>query len=211
MVPLGFNYTRSSRRTLRKKGEFTCCVSFQSSHLNVAGHYIALWIHATVLSNRLAEWRKSQSRAFGSGEGVAGGQIGNLVRPPRWRDWNLADPRRDTVIVDAISVVHSIALPYFGRFEDIPALCSVLQNEELPGMIMSRAIEFLLCFADRSAANDALKSFFRSRPDLLPEYHHHLQRFLQDGLPRFCPTSYAHELAFATVAFSLTAPNETQL
>jgi hypothetical protein len=207
LLPLGFKFARSGPHAQRKDAEFTYRVSFQSSHKNISGHYVALWIYANVLSNRLDKWRKSQTRALGSGDGVAGGQIGNLVRPHGWRDWNLAGSTRPAVIADATSTVHSIALPYFDRFVDIPSLCALLQREELPAMHITHAIEFLLCFADRSAADAALSSFFHSRPGLLADYQTHLQEFQLRGLPQVRRTGFAYELAFATVAYGLTSPN----
>jgi hypothetical protein len=207
LSPLGFKFARSGPHTQRKDGDFAYRVSFQSSHKNVPGHYVALWIHATVWSKRLAEWRASQAHALGAGDGVAGGQIGNLVRPHRWREWNLAVRARAAVIADAISTVHSIALPYFEWFADIPGLCGLLQREELPAMDAARAIEFLLCFADRSTADVALSAFFRVRPDLLADYHAHLQEFRSNSLPKVRRTGFAYELAFVTVAYGLTAPN----
>lgn len=207
LSPLGFKFAKSGPRAQRKAGEFTFRISFQSSHRNVAGHYVALWIHANVLSKRLAQWRDSQAHALGSGEFVAGGQIGNLVRPHRWRDWNLAAGNRSAVIAEATSSVHSIALPYFDRFADIPGLCGLLQREELPAMHIVHAVEFLLCYADCSAANTALSNFFCSRPDLLADYHRHLHEFRDQGLPVVRRTGFAFELAFATVAYGLTSPN----
>jgi hypothetical protein len=111
------------------------------------------------------------------------------------------------VIAAAVSTVHSIALPYFEGFTDIPGLCALLQREELPAMDTPRAIEFLLCFADRAAADAALSAFFQARPDLLTPYQTHLQEFRQSGLPKVRRTGFAYELAFATVAYGLTPPN----
>lgn len=207
LSPLGFKFARSGPHAQRKDRDFTYRVAFQSSQKNIPGHHVALWIHGTVSSKRLGEWRATQLHALGVGDGVAGGQIGNLVRPHGWRDWNLAVSTRADVIADATSAVHSIALPYFERFADVPSLCALLQREELPGMDTARAIEFLLCFADRSAADTALSTFFRARPDLLADYHTHLQEFRQSGLPKVCRTGFAYELAFVTVAHGLTPPN----
>ena len=207
LSPLGFRFAKSGPHTQRKDGNFTYRVSFQSSHRNVADHSVALWIHANVLSKRLAEWRAAQARTLGSGDYVAGGQIGNLVQPHGWRDWNLALATRSDVIADATSTVHSIALPYFERFADVPGLCGLLQCEELPAMHIAHAIEFLLCFADRSAADAALSSFFSSRPELLADYHAHLSEFQERGLPQVRRTGFAYELAFDTVAYGLTSPN----
>jgi len=207
LAPRGFKFAKSGPHAQCKDGDFTYRVSFQSSHKNVAGHFVALWIHANVQSKRLAEWRASQARTLGSGDYVAGGQIGNLVRPHGWRDWNLAGSGMRAVVADATSTVHSIALPFFERFADVPSLCTLLQREELPAMHIAHAIEFLLCFADRSAANAALTSFFRPRPDLLADYHAHLREFRERGLPSVRRTGFAYELAFATVAYGLTSPN----
>ena len=207
LVPLGFKFAKSGPHAQRKDGDFTYRVSFQSSHKNVADHSVALWIHSNVLSKRLAQWRTSQARTLGSGDYVAGGQIGNLVRPHRWRDWNLALEPRTDVIADATAAVRSIALPYFERFADVPSLCALLQREELPAMQVAHSIEFLLCFADRSAADATLSHFFRLRPELLADYHVYLREFQERGLPPVRRTGFAYELAFATVAYGLTPPN----
>ncbi len=205
LAPFAFKYTRSRQCARRSHGDFDYRVSFQSSHLNVGGHYVALWIHATVSSRRLESWRSAQSRCLILGGAVAGGQIGNLLRPHSWRDWNLA-LAPEVVIADAISAVHAIAVPFFERFSDVPTLCSLLQREELPGFHISRALEFLLCFDDREAAEQALHSFFRSRAELLPEYRHYLLEFTDRGLPAIPRTGFAYELAFSTVAFGLAPP-----
>lgn len=212
LSPLGFKFARSGPRAQRTDGEFTYRVSFQSSHKNISGHYVALWIHATVSSKRLGEWRASQAHTLGVSDGVAGGQIGNLLQAYGWRDWNLAVPTRPAVIADAISAVYSIALPYFAKFADLRSLCALLQREELPAMRSTEAIEFLLCFADRSAADAALRSFFHRRSDLLADYCTHLQQFREGGLPQrqMRRTGFAYELAFATVAYGLTPPDAAQ-
>lgn len=210
LSPLGFTFAKSGPHTQQKSRDFTYRVAFQSSHENVPGRYVALWIHAAVFSKRMAEWRASQPNAIGVGKRIAGGQIGNLVQPPGWREWNLASSTRAVVIADAISAVHSIALPYFRRFADIPGLCTLLQREELPAMGITSAIEFLLCFTNRSAAEAALSAFFQSRPDLLADYHTHLQAFRESGLPSARRTGFAYQVALATVAYGLTPPNAAQ-
>lgn len=205
LAPLGFKYAKSGPHTQRKHGEFSYRVSFQSSRYNTAGEYVALWIHANVFSKRLAAWRAAQAWTLHSGDYVAGGQIGNLVVPNRWRDWNLAEGIGTTT--EAISAVQEVALPYFKRFEDVPGLCGLLQREEIPGLYIGPAIEFLLCFADRDEAHAALSNFFKRRPELLPEYHIHLREFRENGMPMPRRTGFAYELAFATVAYDLEAPN----
>jgi hypothetical protein len=206
LQPLGYRFAKSGPHAQRQEGDFVYRISFQSSNKNVAGQYIALWIHTTVLSKRLEDWRKEQAHPLLTNDWVAGGQIGNLVVPPRWRDWNLADISRAGVIADAIFVIKSIALPYFARFEDIPGVCALLQREGLPAMDTARAIEFLLCYADCTAAEAALNRFFQSRPELLDDYHVHFNEFRRNGLPQVRRTGFAYELAFVTVGYGLRPP-----
>jgi hypothetical protein len=205
LKPLGFKFAKSGPHALRKDGGFTYRIWFQSSHMNVVGAYVALWIHVKVLSTRLQQWRKSQPYALRTDDYVAGGQIGNLVPQHGWRNWNLADSSsRRIVITDAIQAVHGIAVPYFRQFENIPALVALLQREDLPAMHIVHALEFLLCFADVAAAERAMHRFLRSRAALLPQYHDHLREFQKAGFPAVRRTGFAYELAVATFAYGLT-------
>ena len=61
-------------------------------------------------------------------------------------------------------------------------------------------------YGNQAAANVALARFFRSRPDLLDDYHKHLLEFQQKGLPQVRRTGFAYELAFATVSYGLIPP-----
>lgn len=199
----GFKYAKSGPHARRRSGEFTFQISFQSSHNNVSGEHVALWIHGNVWSPRIKKWRASQGLGD-SFDYVAGGQIGNLQTNHCWLDWDLADPiRRDEVIRDAIHVIEELAFPYFARFENLTSLFSFLVREDLPAMTIERAIEFLMCFADQSTARTAAANFLRRRPDLIRAYRRDFERYTERAISQFAPSGYAQQLAFASVAFGL--------
>jgi hypothetical protein len=140
----GFKYAKSGPRARRRSGDFTFEVSFQSSHNNVAGQHIVLWIHGNVWSARIQKWREQQRHLL-SFDYVAGGQLGNLKADNSWLEWELAKPRkRDETIRDSIKAIEELAIPYFAKFEDLPSLVKTLVKEELPSMSIDRAIEFLM-------------------------------------------------------------------
>jgi len=163
LEPEGYKWTKSRQSAVRKAGDFLYDVFFQTSSSNIAGQTVIVWIHASVLSPRLKRWRREQLGEEDPSDVVAGGQIGNLLPEHSWMEWDVADRRtRPAVIADAVAAIRSIALPYFGRFEDAGALGEFLRAAELPSMGIDNAMEFLLCFAQRDAAEAAGRLFLRS-------------------------------------------------
>ncbi len=207
LLPLGFKFTRSGPHVQRQEGEFAYRVSFHTSRYNTTDDYVALRIGAYVSSKRLKNWRAVQAHPLLVSDCFAGGLIENLFHPPRSRDWNVAGKSGAADLADAIATIQSVALPYFARFADPAKVCALLKDEELPEMGPSQVIEFLLCFADRAAADAALSRFFRARPELLADYHRHLAELRREALPKARKTGYAYELAFATIGYGLTPPS----
>jgi len=207
LTPCGYKYAKSGPHASRTNGEFTYRISFQSSRGNVAGAYVALWIHATVFSRRLQKWRASQPIALYTGNFVAGGQIGNLLKEHTWRNWNVSDPvARKVAIDDAAAALRDIALPYFSRFDDIPSFCDVIQREDVPSMEIGRAIDFLMCYADRDAATNAMRRFLTARPNLQPLYSETLSEIRHKGPTGANSGGFVHKLALATFAYGLAPP-----
>jgi hypothetical protein len=198
----GFRYAKSGPRARRRSGDFTFEVSFQSSHNNVAGQHIALWIHGTVRSERLRRWRERQRHLLPL-DAVAGGQLGNLQADTSWLEWELAKVRkRDETIRDAIHAIEVLALPYFARFEDLPSLVETLVKEELPSMSIDRAIEFLMCFAGQPQARLAAANFLAAHRDLVGAYEESYQRYAEDGAGSKRASGYAEQLALASHAYA---------
>ncbi|MCI0737630.1 MAG: hypothetical protein L0Y72_01205 [Gemmataceae bacterium] len=174
---------------------------FQSSHHNISGEHVALWIHAYVRSARIKKWRKGQPGLHATNY-VAGGQLGNLQQDHSWLEWELAKPRkRNGTIRDALKAIEDLAFPYFARFEDLPTLFQLLVKQELPEMSIDCVIDFLMCFADRPAAQLALTNFLKQRRNLIEEYRQSYRRYARDGLQSKRPSGYAEQLAFAAHAF----------
>ena len=200
----GFAYAKSSQRLTRKGRDFTFRISFQSSHQNVPGELVALWIHAVVYSPTLKKWRGRHPHVGGSWDRVAGGQIGNLVSPHSWMEWNLGPlADRERQIADAVATIRRIAFPYFARFEDVPGLAARLATEAIPSFDPDDALDFLMCFATPSDAARAARGVLRRFPEARQEYPAALARFRDEGLPAHELTGYADILAAATVLFGL--------
>ena len=180
----GFRYAKSGPHFTRKAGEFTFQVSFQSSHNNVAGEYVAMWVHGIVRSVRLKAWRRDCQDAHGVYDTVAGGQIGNLVKNTAWMEWNLADPAtRAAEITSAASEIERLALPYFDLFTDVPRLCQRVIADDLPSMFLWQAFDFLACFDSAESAGLMLRRFLLQRPQLQEEYRRSLDKYGREGAP----------------------------
>jgi hypothetical protein len=207
LAPDGFTFKKSAHSAKRKHGDFTDEIWFQSSHNNVAGQYVALWIHANVHSDRMNDWRAAHPYP-GSivHDSVGADQIGNLRTPSAWLEWNLAVDR-DAQIRRAVEQIRELAFPFFRLFENPDALASELTERQIPGIDLWRSIEFLLCFASREMAQRAIASFFKRRPELFSEYKDAVRRFAVEGVPDYLGSGYAKDLAKATIVFGLTPPS----
>ena len=204
LAPAGFRYAKSGPHLRRNVGDFTHEISFQSSHHNVRGEYVALWIHAAVRSKSIKAWRRRQDPQIGW-DRVAGGQIGNLEPEPGWSEWNLADPEtRSAAVNEAVGAIQRTILPFFALFVDRGAALTTLDTWPTPGVEPVPAIELALAYDDRARAQRLLQQFFHHHADLLPKYRTALLEFRSAGVPSYRPAGYAAELAKATIEYGLT-------
>ncbi len=155
----GFRYAKSGPKMSKKSGEYTFTVSFQSNRYNIPGESVKIWIHANVSSPAMKKWR-TNNQSLRKDDRVAGGQVGNLRKKYSWLVWDVAnaDLRGDRIQC-AIEAVRTIALPYFAAFEDVPALCELLEREEVPSMEIEDRIDFLARYATTRAVQNAVKQF----------------------------------------------------
>jgi hypothetical protein len=203
-APDQFRYAKSGPHLTRKSGEFTHRISFQSSAHNVRGEYVALWIHANVLSKGIKAWRR-RFDPQSNWDFVAGGQVGNLETEPGWSEWNVADSAsRSHVIEDAITAIKSIVCPFFARFKDRPSAVSALDHWPVPGLEILPAIELALSYGDPVRAQRLLQRFFAQHGDLLGDYRAKLHEYGRAGLPDYQGGGWAPELAKATIQYELT-------
>ena len=169
----GFQYARSGQHATRKRDNWTDRVVFQSSHSNVAGSVVKLWVAATVSNSALGSWRTRTDSPF-AGSRVAGGHLGNLAAGT-WREWNVADPvKREEAIVEILRAVRDIALPYFALVSDPPALLARLSSDEVPLLDLKDAVELLLFALGPEAAQQYFSVWCKRHGELMPSINEHV-------------------------------------
>jgi hypothetical protein len=199
-----YRFSKSGPHFARRAGDYLFQVSFQSSRNNVADEYVALWIHANVVSPTVKKWRVTNRSIRGPCDFVAGGQIGNLAEHPSWLEWNLADSRdRQAELQNAIGTIRELALPYFAEFNDPTNICAKLKRGELVGMDLMCMFDFAACFSSLAAARDVAARFLSRRPSLLEEYRERMNHFRHTGLPDGVPSGWVDQLAALSIRFDL--------
>jgi hypothetical protein len=199
----GFRYSGSGPHFSRRVGDMVFKVSFQSSHNNIRGEYVALWIHVNVRSPKLKKWRITNQSLRGPYDFVAGGQIGILTNGRPWMEWNLADPaKRQSEIDRAVLTIRELAFPYFAVFEDPANICDRLKRGELIGMDLLNMFDFAACFSSLSAARDVAVRYLSRRLDFVDDYRKKMEQFRQKGLPDHVPSG-TEALAALSIRFGL--------
>ncbi len=166
IAPLGFKYAKSKQECKRERLGFGNTISFQSSHSNVRGAHVQLWMHATVSSAVLQAWQAERLTVGMVRPVFAGGMVHLLGSRYAMLEWELADPGdRAATIADAVSFIHEEVIPYFALFERPTELIDYLQSKELPGLWLSESVDFAYCFGDKQKAQGVLNRFVRDHPE----------------------------------------------
>jgi hypothetical protein len=201
----GFRYLRSKQQLIRDVGRFAHNVSFQSSHDNIAGRHIALWMYAGVRCSALAEWRKIQPHPLRQDDWVAGGMVHLLEMKDAMLEWELANPdQRHRTIDDAVDFIRSVVEPYLNQFDDPELVLSAVQEHPINAFSVGDEIEFACCFGGAGAAQRVLDRFLAESPALHESIRRAVERVTLDGLPEFASTGYADVVAWTQVAYGLT-------
>lgn len=189
----------------RKTDPFDFQIAFQSSHSNLRGKLVILWLNGLVTSPPLKKWRSTHPCLRKESDYVAGGLIGNLDRLPSCMEWNLAiGGQRDQQITDAVESIRRIILPYFALFDDIPALIERLAGESIPSFPPACALDFVMCFGSKSEAQRVAENLIRRLPGAAERYPTALANFRRDGLPGSTLSNHGEVLAAATLTFGLS-------
>lgn len=200
----GFAYTRSKATLKRKTSDFGFYIYFQSSHNNVAGELVMLWIHAGVTSRALKAWRVTHPCLVHPSDIVAGGQIGNLVKPESWIEWNLASAeQRDDEIADAVTTIRELAYPYFALFDNVATVRQQLVAEGLPSMWPASALDLLMCYGSKDEALAFARRIFLEQEEVRDRYRQSLADYQVRGLPPYQLAAHGDVLAAATLLFGL--------
>lgn len=197
-----YRFTKSGPRFTKKNGPWKYEIAFQSSHNNVAGVHVALWCYVIVSNSELKRWRLENNSPFSNGDRMGGGQIGNLLHPPSWYDWELASvANRKEVIQDIIQTIRSIALPFLGLLSDVDSVARQLEQKEIPGLDLDATIETLLWSGKKEAATQYIDQFLTRRPDLKRTTCRDTKRAMKGELGPY--TGYSATLARAITHYGL--------
>jgi len=193
----GFRFAKSGPHLTKNAagGVFKYRIAFQSSHNNVAGHHVMLWMHGNVYSVLLSEWRKRNLPQRLANDHVAGGMAHLLRGVHAMVEWELADAAsRTSVIADAVEFIRGDVLPYFAQFGDPKAVVEALKERAIPAMWLIDQVEFAMCFGDQSDGQLVLDRFVREHHDL----HGEIARVERDGFrhPGMPPSGYAEQVVF---------------
>jgi hypothetical protein len=202
LAPLGFKYAKSKQRCLRQSGDFHQLISFQSSHYNVSGRHVQLWMHATVESPTLQAWRREHLPNELAGAHVAGGMVHLLGTKYGLVQWELADPKdRQATIDDAVAFIHGEVLPYFSHFNDVVGLIASLAVQAMPAFDLVPSVQFAYCFGGQAQAQAVLDRFRRDRPDLASSIASELANPSPSTLLR--PGNYAQQVVYLKHLYGL--------
>jgi hypothetical protein len=200
----GYKFAKSGPHFTKKDDPFIYCVSSQSSHNNIPGQHVVLWMHAWVRSPKLANWRRRQPHPHRDDDYVAGGMVHLLNRKHAMIEWELADiSTRKATIEDAVRFVRSDVFPYFQKFSDPTALILELHTKNVAEFGVASSVEFALCFGSPEQAQRILDRYIAQRPDLRNQIEQSTQTFLREGFPEFFATSYADQVAWVRTAYDL--------
>jgi hypothetical protein len=199
---LGFKYRKTHPRFFRKDNLFEYRVTFQSSHHNIPGRHVQLWMHASVHSKTLLSWRESRVVANMRNDFVAGGMV-HLLTEHAMVQWELADPvSRPSVIDDAVAFIQSVVLPFFDRFKDIrPLILDLSERTPSKAFQLRQSVELALCFGNQECGQRILDRFMSERPDLLDA----IAEVERVGLrhPAIGPSNYAEQVVFMRQSYGL--------
>ena len=199
----GFTYAKSGPHARKYADDFTFQISFQSSTRNSAAAHVAVWIHAYVFSPKIQRWRAGFP-ILRPWNFIAGGQIGNLTRPAAWLEWDFSRAEnRAAAAHSAITVIETLAFPFFASFENLAALEQQLSAEDMPAFTAQGMLEFLLCFASQNSAHLAGTNYLRRNPALVPAYRQYCAQYSLSGLDQRVQSGSAEQLAFASLAYGL--------
>jgi len=200
----GYKFVKSWPHFTKKGGPFNYRIAFQSSHNNIPGQHVVLWMHANVLSPQLRDWRRQQPHPHRDDDWVAGGMVHLLNRKHAMIEWELADPsRRGATIEDAIQFVRTEVFSYFRKFSDPPALIEELCTKDVNAFGVASSVEFALCFGSREQAQRILDRYVAQRPDLRDKIETETQTVRREGFSEFFAASYTDQVAWVRIAYDL--------
>lgn len=111
LAAAGWTYARSGPHLTKQAGTTTVKLRFLSGNLNVAGEIVLLWVTAIATDRAHRVWRRTIGLPD-DGPQVVDLNLGTMLTPPGWLEWNLAQPAtRPATVRDIASTIESFGLP----------------------------------------------------------------------------------------------------
>jgi hypothetical protein len=205
LVGAGWRFAPSGPHATRRAGSVTVKLHFASSTLNVAEELVALHVGLLIRDSALGAWRLQAPQPRRRDDVVGTRHLGHLLDPPRWLDWNLADPRlRSVTLEDVTRTLEGTALPFIDRA--IAALTAEpLDPAQLAGIVDE---ESLIEYYVRAGRADEMAPFVAA---LVGRYHDRARshfgaqvaRFRSEGLPEVQQHGEPNGLAYLVVQHDL--------
>lgn len=206
--PKGFRYAKSGPRLTTHRGGLTCQIKFGSSYYNVAGASVLLDPSIWITSAKFGAWLRQHCRPwFRLNDGrLVISQLGYLLQPPRYLQWNLADPaERPEIIKDVVSILDAGILPYFDQFADPRRLAHLVAERDIPRLPGLLAAAFLLFAVGADAASEAIRGLLKRHEAYRGPFTQAVAEFRHLGVPSTPQADGIRCLAALTVAFDLPA------
>ncbi|MGO4685204.1 DUF4304 domain-containing protein [Hyphomicrobium sp. 2TAF46] len=203
----GFRYFKSKKSISKTQGDLTFVLKFDTSRWNIRGINVRFSPSVEIYSSVLADWRRQRRIFDGHGpfnaaiwSGLACGGLNNILTETVGRtypvscSWNVAYiETRGRIVDDIEAFIREYVLPYFEFFLDrknvLEALivgdkdCRGLTS--IPGLDITEAIEYALCFGTLEQASAILHRRKKLLSNLTgTEVEQRFQTFRQKGLSR---------------------------
>ena len=205
LVDGGWRFAPSGPHATRRVGGVTIKLHFASSTLNVAEELVALHVEILIRDSALGAWRLQAPRPRRRDDVVGTRHLGHLLDPPRWLDWNLADPRlRSVALEDIARTLEDIALPFIDRAV-VALTAEPLDLAQLAGIVDE---ESLIEYYVRAGRADETAPLVAA---MLGRYHDRARshfgalvaRFRSEGLPEVQQLGVPNGLAYLVVQHDL--------
>ena len=149
----GFSFNKSKRTFRRKCNEFEHLITIQADSNNYAGVRAACWIHISVVSKSLKEWRSTHdlyADEYVFSRTLSEPHSGQLV-------WDFIDPAiRQSEYQDMLQRIHAVALPAFDGWQSLDTARQAIADSKLINRLDSQ-VEIALWLGNRQAAMDLLR------------------------------------------------------
>lgn len=207
LIADGWRFASSGPHATLRMGDVRCKVTFGSSSLNVAGALVSLYVTIIIRDAQLGAWRAAARNARRHDDVIVTRQLGQLLDPPRWLEWNLADPRqRPEVLADIADMLQMKAVPYVNRVMS-KLRSDPVDPQSLAGLVDPEAMVEYYVRAGMIEQTGSLIATILEQYDerATVRFDTQVARFRSEGLPDRLSPGVSDVLAYLAVQHDLPA------